>query len=88
MPYEDRMWGKAVLNTTKTECGHLTTHMSRIKEERVEDLSDSLKCEKCFDVDPQEEFDPDEELDTSGTPIQDPEHPVNQPKPAYRPPSK
>ena len=36
------------LNRTMTECGTLTTYMSRISAEEAQDLPDSHRCKRCF----------------------------------------
>lgn len=36
---------KNVLNRTRTECGHLTTHMTSIDNENI---GESRLCNKCF----------------------------------------
>lgn len=45
-------WGRGprttYYNSTQTQCGALTTYMSRISAEDVKALSDSLRCKRCF----------------------------------------
>ena len=40
--------GKTVANTTRTECGCLTTHMSEIQGKQLDRVPEENFCKHCF----------------------------------------